>query len=110
MLALPCNRVDRTPVNEVHARYCCGKRVLLARAQGNERRMAITALGEETLEEYVICKLQLNHMAQQSWRDRSMLVKIIPHIHSGYQILLSFMLLETSKLTLGFILNLHFWE
>lgn len=39
-----------------------------------------------------------------------MLVKIIPHIHSGYQILLSFRLLETLKLTLGFVLNLHFWE
>lgn len=62
------------------------------------------------MEEYAICKLQLNHMAQQSWRDSSVLVKIIPHIHSGYQILLSFTLLETSKLTSGFILSLHFRE
>lgn len=39
-------RMNRSPVNELRARYCCGKRVLLARAQGNECRMAITALGE----------------------------------------------------------------
>ena len=49
-------------------------------------------------------------MAQQGWRDSSILVKISPHIHSGYQVLLSFTLLETSKLTSGFILNLHLWE
>lgn len=48
--------MNRSPVNEVHARYCCGKRVLLARAQGNECRMAITALGEVTFGR--ICNMQ----------------------------------------------------
>lgn len=56
MTALACNRMNRSPVNEVHTRYCCGKRALLARAQGNKCRLVIIALGEVKI--WRICSMQ----------------------------------------------------
>lgn len=46
MPALSCDKMNRSPVDEVHITYCCGKRAHLARALGNECSMVISALGE----------------------------------------------------------------
>lgn len=56
MPALACDRTNRSPAN---IRYCHGKRVLLARAQGNECSMVSTALAEAKF-----------------WRLRSMQAKV----------------------------------
>lgn len=95
MLALAFKRMNRSLANEVHARYCCGKCVLLARAQGNECRMAITALGEVTFGR--ICNMQAavkSHGSTELERQfyASQNHSTHSHIHDGYRILLSFML------------------
>lgn len=106
MLALACNRMNRPPVIEIHARYCCGKRVLLARAQGNECRMAITALGEVTFGR--ICNMQAavkshgstelerafnasqNHSTHSQWLSDPALIYVVGNLEVNIRIYFAF--------------------